>query len=479
MRIKDILGTIQNNFSLALILVTILGLFIGVGYFIIYKWFLKGEKEINKRRLILWFAFTGYMIMILAFTFLNRSNNRMGSTNLHFLSTYREAWNTFSFTNWSFIILNIFMLLPFGFLLPLLNKRFQKLIYTFGASFLLTLGIETTQLITSRGSFLVDDIFNNILGAIIGYGIVMAIITFKESKNKKSIVYLAPLIVTIMTSLAIFAAYESKEFGNLNIGHNYKVNMKNIDLSINTHLTENPQEVRLNHIKYNINNVPIYKAKIYDRDKGKEFFINFLGLKDIDDQIEINSYNDMDIYSFNGEKSYNMWFYYKGGNYEYTDFSSLNEGVEKMDTDKDTLLKKLGEFNIRLDDSADYIKYENDPQVGFFIWDIDNHVEEDYITNGSLRLTYYDDDSIKNIDNNIIRYKKIRDITIKSTQEALKEFQDGKFNLYDSNNIKNIDIEDISLSYMMDSKGYYQPIYKFKIRADRQDLEIVIPAIKK
>lgn len=43
MRIKDILGTIQNNFSLALILVTILGLFIGVGYFIIYKWFLKGE----------------------------------------------------------------------------------------------------------------------------------------------------------------------------------------------------------------------------------------------------------------------------------------------------------------------------------------------------------------------------------------------------------------------------------------------------
>lgn len=251
--------------------------------------------------------------------------------------------------------------------------------------------------------------------------------------------------------------------------------MKNINLSTETN--KETEEVFLNDNKYNINEVPIYKSKIYNKDSGKEFFIDFLDGKDIDKEIEVNSYNDMDIYWSRGEPSYSMWFYFKGGNYKYVDFSGLDDGIEKADTDKKTILEKLEEFDISLPKSSKFNKNKSKDEVGVFKWSVDNHADGDYITNGNLSVIYYDDDTIKEIDNNIIKYKKVRDVAIKSKSEALKEFKQGKFNLYNSENARNIDIEDITLSYMMDSKGYYQPIYVFKVRIDGENQDIPIPAI--
>jgi len=49
LRIQDIFRIIQNNFLLAFILITILAVLLGFGYFIIYKKFLKGDKKLSKR----------------------------------------------------------------------------------------------------------------------------------------------------------------------------------------------------------------------------------------------------------------------------------------------------------------------------------------------------------------------------------------------------------------------------------------------
>src|SRR5699024_7992052 len=158
----------------------------------------------------------------------------------------REAWNSFSVATWRFIYLNIFMLVPLGILLPLLNKRFQKLPWLVGAAVLMTLMIETTQLVTGYGIFDLDDIFNNVLGAIIGYGVVMLMITILENKRgkfKRSFIYLTPLILVIISSVAIVGLYHAQEFGNLSIVHYYRINMMNIDLSLNIDLEADVNEV--------------------------------------------------------------------------------------------------------------------------------------------------------------------------------------------------------------------------------------------
>lgn len=480
MRVQDILRTIQNNFYLAFILVSVLAVFLIIGYFLIYKKFLNGDKNLSKQRVFIWFCFIGYIIMVIGVTFLNRGARMFGDINLHFLSSYREAWNSFNSTTWRFIILNIFMLVPLGILLPLLNSKFRKFKWSLAVALIMTLTIETIQLITGYGIFELDDIFNNVIGAIIGYGLVMMIITLLDNSKKKyirSMIYMLPLIIVIVSSMAVVGIYNSKEFGNLYISHSYKVNMKNIDLSLSAKIDDESKEVFLNNNKYNISEVPIYKAKIYDKVAGEKFFNNFLKMKHIEDEIEVDPYNDMAIYWSRGELSYNMWFYFNGGNYNYRDFSSFDEGIQKVDTDKETILRHLERFDIKIPESAVFSKSDDRNEVGAFEWNVENHIDGDYITNGRLSVEYYNDDSIKGINNKITKYKKIRDVSAKSKEEACEEFKEGKFNLYGSEDVKKIDIEDISLSYMLDSKGFYQPIYKFEVKVDGEMANIYIPAI--
>lgn len=481
MRIQDIFRIIQNNFLLAFILITILAVLLGFGYFIIYKKFLKGDKKLSKRRTFIWFCFIGYIIMVIGVTFLNRGARVFGDTNLHLFSSYREAWNSFNSTTWRFIILNIFMFVPLGIILPLLKKRFRKFPWTFGVAFLMTFIIEILQLITGYGILELDDMLNNVLGAIIGYGIVMAIIVFVENRTnkfKQSAIYLTPLILVIASTIAIVGVYNSKEFGNLYIAHSYKVNMKNVDLSLNTEIEGGTEEVFLNDNKYSTTKVPIYKAPIYDKDSGKEFFIDFLKDKDINKEIEVDPYNDMSIYWSRGEIAYSMWFYYNGGSYRYSDFSAFDEGIERANTDEGNLVKILEEeFDIVLPNEAVFSRSDDGNNEGMYEWSIDNYVDGDYITNGNLTVGYYRDDGIKDINNNIIRYKKVRDISIKSKEEAYKELAEGKFNLYKAEDIKTMEIEDIILSYMLDTKGFYQPIYNFISKVNGENIIISIPAL--
>ena len=481
MRIQDIFRIIQNNFLLAFILITILAALLGFGYFIIYKKFLKGDKKLSKRRTFIWFCFIGYIIMVIGVTFLNRGARVFGDTNLHLFSSYREAWNSFNSTTWRFIILNIFMFVPLGIILPLLNKRFRKFPWTFGVAFLMTFIIEILQLITGYGILELDDMLNNVLGAIIGYGIVMAIIVFVENRTnkfKQPAIYLTPLILVIASTIAIVGVYNSKEFGNLYIAHSYKVNMKNVDLSLNTEIEGGTEEVFLNDNKYSTTKVPIYKAPIYDKDSGKEFFIDFLKDKDINKEIEVDPYNDMSIYWSRGEIAYSMWFYYNGGSYRYSDFSAFDEGIERANTDEGNLVKILEEeFDIILPNEAIFSRSDDGNNEGIYEWSIDNYVDGEYITNGNIIAEYYSDDSIKRISNNIIKYKKVRDVSIKSKEEAYKELEQGKFNLYKSEDVKAIEVEDIILSYILDTKGFYQPVYNFKSKIDGKDAIISIPAL--
>ncbi len=64
---------------------------------------------------------------------------------------------------------NIALFMPYGFCVPRLFERFRR----FGMFVLLSLGIllsvETIQVLTLRGSFDIDDIILNMLGAVIGF----------------------------------------------------------------------------------------------------------------------------------------------------------------------------------------------------------------------------------------------------------------------------------------------------------------------
>ncbi|MFE4895537.1 VanZ family protein [Peribacillus butanolivorans] len=463
MRLQEIIGIVREYFFLALIAVIVLGIIFFLGYFIVYRKLFGGKKRLAKKQLLLRGLFIGYVIMVIGVTFLNRGPSYHGGMDLSFFSSYREAWYSFSVRNWQFVYLNIFMFVPFGILLPLLHSRFQRALWTIGTASLSTLSIESVQLITGYGNFMVDDLFNNLLGAIIGYSIIMGFITIKEKGIKRSFFYFSPLLLVVILFGSMFTYYHLKEFGNLSIVPNQRTNMANAIITMDVPLDDHRRTV------------PVYRAPSYTKAIADEFVIDFFKRMHLDTlNMEVIYYQNEGIYWIRGEKTYNIWLQFLDGSYRYSDYSFFDGDKEPKDVDEETLRQNLTKFGIDIPQVSQFQKVD----TGTYEWMVDKKVIENQLIDGSLTVNYYNDGTVKEIDNQLITYDKVRDIQIKSEQEAYKEISDGKFKYYSENKmIKTLHIHKIEVSYYLDSKGYYQPVYAFHSTVDGKDMTILIPGI--
>lgn len=80
---------------------------------------------------------------------------------------------------------NVIGFVPFGFILPLLTKKFQKLSIVTAATFFLSLSFEILQLVFEFGSFDVDDLILNTFGGILGYIPVKLYLMIVNKKNNQ------------------------------------------------------------------------------------------------------------------------------------------------------------------------------------------------------------------------------------------------------------------------------------------------------
>jgi glycopeptide antibiotics resistance protein len=465
MRITKFISDFKTYFVFGVSGAMLLALLGAFGYFIIYKRLLKGSKTFSKKQLVFGGLFVAYIIMVLGVTFVSRNAVFMGGVNTHLFSTYIDAWNNFDITSWAFIILNIFMFMPFGFLLPLQNKRFQKANSTMISALLFTLSIEGIQLVTGAGIFDFDDIFNNMLGAAIGYGMIMTILLFfksNERKGLKAMGFLSPLLITIVVFASIFTYYNAKEFGNIPENYTYKLNLINTDIELYTSLKDSAELV------------PIYKAPTYTRDESIKWVNGFFDGLGIDSSnLEIDDYADTVIFWVRKEPSYNIWLDYTGGSYNFTDFSCFDEGIEPKNVEKDILLDELVHFGINLPQEAEIISQGN----GRYQCKVDKHLVGDNLLDGAVNITYFNDGTIKKLYDDLIMYKKVKYVSLKTEKEVFEELADGKFKRFNGENIKSIEIEDINIEYILDSKGYYQPVYSFTSIIDGDECKINIPAM--
>lgn len=179
-------------------------------YFTIYRLMMRGKKKLSYEKTLIFSIFIAYIYVVINTTLLaNFRNSMISGINLELFNSYRKVLHRFSNSIvWRDIILNIFMFMPFGFLLPLLNKQFYKPYLTWVLSLLFTLSIEITQFIIKVGAFDVDDIFNNFLGSIIGYFLAMSFLSSKYTKMKNKpkyfLLYFIPLVLIVFGFLGYY-----------------------------------------------------------------------------------------------------------------------------------------------------------------------------------------------------------------------------------------------------------------------------------
>lgn len=120
----------------------------------------------NKRKLII-ALFVIYILIVLWITLIDREfGNRRAM-----LVPFWEFANVIKGIRRSFflgqILGNLVMLMPLGFMLPIIKKVSWKQVLLI--AFCFSAFIELTQFITGRGLMEFDDVFNNTVGAVLGY----------------------------------------------------------------------------------------------------------------------------------------------------------------------------------------------------------------------------------------------------------------------------------------------------------------------
>lgn len=131
------------------------------------------ERAALSERLNLWLKNAGhflgsnlfviYLWMLVMIVFFCREPGSRVGTDLRFMGT----WGT-TMQDHAWVIENIFLFLPFGFLFPVWLPE-KKTAWTIPVGFLCSVAIEYCQLRTGRGFCQLDDVIMNTLGAVIGF----------------------------------------------------------------------------------------------------------------------------------------------------------------------------------------------------------------------------------------------------------------------------------------------------------------------
>ena len=135
-------------------------------------------NKIQRNSIIL---LSSYTVALLYFTVFGRYSQSYYRYEIDVFASYRQLFESFDIYMFFQITVNLLMLIPIGFLLCLIiNSRF-KCLWALVISFILTVLVEALQFVSRCGTFEVDDLINNMIGAVIGI-VIYAVL---KSRNKK------------------------------------------------------------------------------------------------------------------------------------------------------------------------------------------------------------------------------------------------------------------------------------------------------
>lgn len=134
-----------------------------------------GKKRLTKAG---WLLFYLYIILLSYFLFFSEHYGRVDSQRVYRynlvlfkeIRRYIEYRRQIGFE--SFLVNipgNILAFVPFGFMLPMLNKKYKGFLAVTFFSLLFSVTAEVVQLIFKVGTFDVDDMLLNTVGGMLGY----------------------------------------------------------------------------------------------------------------------------------------------------------------------------------------------------------------------------------------------------------------------------------------------------------------------
>lgn len=172
MSIAMLKNFVNNYFDFNYGIACVIGIIIFCGYLYIIKRRNESQgQNISKKELFCGLALSIYLVLLLGGTLLNRHIGEEYGIEWKLFWSYREAYAERNESLIWQMIYNVLVFIPWGFLLAEIWKVMRKFHWNVGSALVFSALIELTQLVFRCGLFEFDDIFHNVLGAVIGYGV--------------------------------------------------------------------------------------------------------------------------------------------------------------------------------------------------------------------------------------------------------------------------------------------------------------------
>ena len=427
-----------------------------VGYFI-YKKVLHGKKELTKVQIISAFFLCCWGILVIGLTALSRGSNFTGSLNIDFLSGYISAWNNWSISELQLILFNMLMFVPLGFLLPLLWRKAEKLWVSLAISFAVTASLETFQFLTGTGIFELDDLFHNVIGSLFGYFCIMAILMPIHEKSFRFAPVAKVLLIPCAVSLtlgAVFYAYDHQPYGNMSILPAVKQDMSAVQIVTEWESLEQSGTAAIYRNKYAEDSAYIQKVKT-----GLADLENLTFSKSTRRQDENVGYTGTNT---NGT-SFQVLFFFRTGEWNYMTFAEstsqlTEENAQRLRTRYENWMKELG----LLPDEVQFSVQNGDTLRWDVISDKGIPAGAEAFQQGSVMMQFDEAGSLSSFTYliNWNEYEATENIV--SESQAFEQVKDGNFEQYiPFQPGDTLYIDKCELTYIYDTKGFYQPVYEF------------------
>ena len=444
----------------------------------VWLWHRKRGGKLNWKRLIPLALLVCYTVVVLRAT-LFRTIPSAG-LNTHLFRAWKEAWCSFSTRAWGNILLNIAMFMPLGVLIHLAFPKcrgLRTILVMLGATALL----ESVQFFGTRGVFDVDDLFANALGGLMGWCMLMAVLSARDKKWFAGTAWFILAMIPVAAVGGMFMAYRCQPYGNLPEAYTYRVNTENIEWVLECSLPEAQETAAVYKSSGGTkaecdavaekmaecwggayDDIYYYDDAIYYRDYEADGWMYYLTLSRLDG-------------------SFDFWAEKWDGDYIDASVPEVWADLSRAETEA-----VLAQYGITIPAQAQFRElaklYPDFNDLQAIIFSLEDLVTEDGMVDGECHVRINEDGTCIEVENRMVTYRYKTDEPIRTPEEALQMLRDGYFGKswrYIGFLCGQYSIRSCTLGFALDTKGFYQPVYYFEVEAPDWygPATIMIPAI--
>jgi hypothetical protein len=283
---------------------------------------------------------------------------------------------------------------------------------------------------------------------MLGYCLCLLVLCLMERKWVKAAACVLLPVGCVAVLIGVFVRYYTQPYGNLADAASFAADTKNVDWVLECALSDEAETGA------------VYWTEPFTKDSCEAFALAMAEERGAD---LTGKYFDIDYYDneafYTDHSKFGLWVYYNDRTYDYHDYRV--EYDDNGTATEEELRDYLAELDIQVPEAAAF----SETGDGVYTFTADLIQDGDTIANGTVTC-YVSEGGVTLVQNELCIGTYYSEEPLISQQEAYDQLLRGLFSngdWFEYTAPTQVRILSCDLNYIVDSKGFYQPVWQFAL----------------